>query len=318
MRLGVAIGWHRLRWEELLALARRAEALGYVAFYHDGDVSMLGRRRDAEVLDGWTVTTALLAHTRHIGVGSIRLVHFWNAARLAQSAATATRLFPGRLRFLVGVGDRPEDPRFGLPLPSPAERVAWLDETLDAARALWRGECVTRHGRFVTLERARVTPVPPPGALPVEVAAKGPRLLRVVARHADIWNVNLPPSPARVATAEQALAEACGELGRDPAAIARHLWIFTRVQARHDPAAALAGFRRFNPWFAGLPDAEVSASLLAGSGHDCAERLHEFRERLRIDLPVLDLSGLDAQAALRSLEELPAGGVELTPSPAVA
>ena len=318
MRLGVALGWHQLSWEELLAVARHAETLGYDALYHDGDVSMLARRRDAEVLDGWTVTTALLAHTQRIAIGSIRLVHFWNAARLAQSAATAARLAPGRFRFLVGVGDRPEDPRFGLPLPPVRERIAWLDETLDAATALWRGENVTRHGRFVTLERARVTPRLAPGALPVEIAAKGPRLLRVVARHADVWNVNLPPSPQRVAAAEQALADACGELGRDPASIARHLWIFTRVQARRDPAAALEEFRRFNPWFASWEDAELREAMLAGSGADCAAQLLAICQRLHLDLPVLDLSGLDATRARRALEEIPAGGIELTPSPTVS
>jgi alkanesulfonate monooxygenase SsuD/methylene tetrahydromethanopterin reductase-like flavin-dependent oxidoreductase (luciferase family) len=318
VRLGVAVGWHRLVWEELLALTRRAEALGYAALYHDGDVSMLARRRDAEVLDGWTVTTALLAHTSRVAVGSIRLVHFWHAARLAQAAATAVRLAPGRFRLLLGVGDRPEDPRFGLPLPPAGERVAWLDETLDAARALWRGESVTRRGRFVTLEEARVTPAPPAGALAVEIAAKGPRLLRVVARHADVWNVNLPPIPRRVALAEQALADACGELGRDPDAIARHLWIFTRPQVRHDPAAALAEFRRFNPWFARLPDPEVSGALLAGPGAACAARLRDLCGRLRMDLPVLDLSGLAYPEACRALEEIPAGGIELTRSPGVA
>jgi alkanesulfonate monooxygenase SsuD/methylene tetrahydromethanopterin reductase-like flavin-dependent oxidoreductase (luciferase family) len=318
VRLGVAVGWHRLVWEELLELTRHAEALGYAALYHDGDVSMLARRRAAEVLDGWTVTTALLAHTRSIAVGSIRLVHFWNAARLAQSAATAARLAPGRFRFLVGVGDRPEDPRFGLPLPPAGQRVAWLDETLEAARALWRGESVTQRGRFVTLEGARVTPTPPAGALPVEIAAKGPRLLRVVARHADVWNVNLPPIPRLVGEAEQALADACGQLGRDPGSIARHLWIFMRPQARRDPGAALAEFRRFNPWFADLPDAQLSGALLAGSGAECADQLRALCRDLRIDLPVLDLSGLGLREARRALEQIPAGGIELTRSPAVA
>ncbi len=81
MRLGVAFGWHSFAWEELAALVERAEALGYAAAYVDGDVSMLGVRRDADVLDGWTVTTALIARTRRIPIGSLRLVEHWNAAR---------------------------------------------------------------------------------------------------------------------------------------------------------------------------------------------------------------------------------------------
>jgi alkanesulfonate monooxygenase SsuD/methylene tetrahydromethanopterin reductase-like flavin-dependent oxidoreductase (luciferase family) len=317
LRVGVALGWHQLGWEALVAAAQRAEALGYAVLYHDGDVSMLSQRRDAEVLDGWTVTTALLARTAQIAIGSIRLVHFWNAARLAQAAVTADRITPGRFRFLVGVGDRPEDPRFGLRQPPVADRIAWLDESLDAARALWRGETVTRQGRFVTLERARVRPTPGGGGLPIEIAAKGPRLLRVVARHADVWNMNLPPIPRRVAAADQALADACGALGRDPGQIARQLWIFTRVQTRPDPAAALAEFRRFNPWFADLPDAELRGALLAGRGEDCAQQLRELCESLRLDLPVIDLSGLGASEVLHALEAIPAGGIGLTRSPAV-
>ena len=72
--LGVAFGWHSLAWEALLELVQRAEAQGFDTVYVDGDVSQLGQRRDVDVLDGWTVTTALLARTSRIRIGSIRLV----------------------------------------------------------------------------------------------------------------------------------------------------------------------------------------------------------------------------------------------------
>lgn len=307
MKLAVALGWHALCWEELLELTQRAEAAGYAAVYADGDVSMLGRRHEQDVLDGWTVTTALLSRTSRIPIGSIRLVHHWNAARLAQAAATAERITPGRLRFLVSIGDRPEDPRFGLAVPPAAERIAWLEETLDAIRALWRGESVTRAGRFVTLDGARVRPVPATGALPIEVAAKGRRLLRVVARHADVWNVNLPPLRERVERAAHWLDEACGALGRDPTTIGRSQWIFARVQEPPSPQAALAEFRRLNPWFDAFPDAELAPSLVLGSGAECAARLGEIARELRIDWPVLDLSGLDAATARRNLDAIPPG-----------
>jgi alkanesulfonate monooxygenase SsuD/methylene tetrahydromethanopterin reductase-like flavin-dependent oxidoreductase (luciferase family) len=88
VKLAVAFAWHTLVWEDLLDLVQRAEALGFAAVYVDGDVTMLGRRREADVLHGWTVTTALLARTSRIQIGSIRLVHHWNAAHLAQAAAS--------------------------------------------------------------------------------------------------------------------------------------------------------------------------------------------------------------------------------------
>ena len=41
MKPAVYFGWHTHGWEDLLALTRRAEALGYAAVFIDGDVSML-------------------------------------------------------------------------------------------------------------------------------------------------------------------------------------------------------------------------------------------------------------------------------------
>jgi alkanesulfonate monooxygenase SsuD/methylene tetrahydromethanopterin reductase-like flavin-dependent oxidoreductase (luciferase family) len=309
VRLGVAFAWHSLAWEDLLDLVRRAEAAGFAAAYVDGDVSMLGSRGERDVLDGWTVTTALLASTSRIQVGSIRLVHHWNAARLAQAGASAERISPRRLRFFASIGERPEDRRFGLPMPPVADRIAWLDETLDAVRALWRGEAVTRAGRFVRLDGARVRPVPPAGALPIEVGARRRALLRVVARHAAVWNVNLPAIPARVARAGAWLADACAEVGRDPGEIRRCQWMFTRVQARPDAGAALAEFRRLNPWFADLSDAEVAPSLVVGDAARCRERLAQLARDLALDLPVLDLSGADAETVRRCLDAFPGGGV---------
>ena len=308
MKLGVAFGWHTFAWEDLASLVERAEALGYAAAYVDGDVSQLGVRREADVLDGWTVTTALISRTRRIPIGSLRLVEYWNAARLAQAAATLERIAPGRLRFFASIGDRREDQAFGYPRARAAERIAWLDETLTAIRALWRGETVTLDGAHVRLDGARVRPAPADGRIPIEIAAKGARLLGVVARHADVWNVNLPPIPERVARAAAHLESACASCGRDPKAIARSMWIFTRVQDEPAPQAALQEFRRLNPWFGEVPDAEIAPALVVGSAAHCRERLAALAREFGLDLPVIDLSGMDAAAARRALEAIPSGG----------
>jgi alkanesulfonate monooxygenase SsuD/methylene tetrahydromethanopterin reductase-like flavin-dependent oxidoreductase (luciferase family) len=302
LRLGVALGWHVHPWEELLDLVRRAEELGYASAFVDGDLSMLCERSEADALDGWTVTTALLAHTRRIQIGSMRVAHHWNAARLAQAVATAERLAPGRLRFLVSVGDHPIDARFGLPVAGPAERIARLDETLSALRALWRGETVTMRGRFVQLDRARVRPIPPGGRIRIEIAAKGPRMLALVARHADVWEVNLPPLAPRVTQAASALEEHCRRIGRDAREIQRSMWIFARVGEADDAAASLKEYRRLNPWFQSIPDAELAGAMLLGTPAGCRARLRELAAQLSLDWPVLDLSGLDAEASLQNLE----------------
>jgi alkanesulfonate monooxygenase SsuD/methylene tetrahydromethanopterin reductase-like flavin-dependent oxidoreductase (luciferase family) len=302
VKLGVYLGWHVHAWEDLLALVRLAEQAGFDAAFVDGDVSQLERRREADCLDGWTASIALLAHTSRIQVGSMRLVHHWNAARLAQAVATAERIAPGRLRFQISIGDWEVDARFGLPHPSAADRVAWLGETLDALRALWRGESVTRAGRYVRLDGARVRPTPPGGRVEITVAGRRPRVLELVAEHADVWDVNLPPLPERVERAAEVLAAACARIGRSPEQIARSMLLFVRSDVAGE--AALAEFRRLNPWFHSIRDSEAASALVLGEPADCLARIADLAPRLGLALPVVDLSGVAAERARSLLEAL--------------
>jgi alkanesulfonate monooxygenase SsuD/methylene tetrahydromethanopterin reductase-like flavin-dependent oxidoreductase (luciferase family) len=307
LRLAIALGWHSLAYRELLDLVRHAESARFEAAFVDGDISQIPGRGEADLLDGWTVTAALLASTERIQIGSIRLAHHWNAARLAQAAATLERIAPGRFRFLISIGGQPADQCFGLRFPSARERIAWLDETLWAVRRLWRGEEVTARGQFVRLSGARIRPCPPAGRLPIEIAAARPKMLEVVATHADVWEINLPPIPSRVRAAEQQLAAACRRKHRDPAEILRSMWIFTRPHQDPGDASLRDEFRRLNPWFQNLPDEQLGDAIVAGSPERCRRRIGEIAESLRLDLPVADLSGLPHNAARRAIDALASG-----------
>jgi alkanesulfonate monooxygenase SsuD/methylene tetrahydromethanopterin reductase-like flavin-dependent oxidoreductase (luciferase family) len=306
--LAAAFTWHQLAFEELSALVQRAEALGYAAAYVDGDVSQLASLGTRDVLDGWTVVTALAQRTQRIQLAGIRLVHYWNAARLAQSIATLERIAPQRQRVLLAIGAHSADRAFGLPFPAAADRIAWLEETLVAMRALWRGEPVTQRGRFVALEGARVRPAltPPP---PIELAAAGSRMLALVAKHADAWNINLPPLPERIARASAQLESACAASKRAPREISRVLQIFARPALAGDDPALLGAFRLFHPWFADVPDADVPRAVLCGGLDAARAQLSRMRRDFALDLPIVDVTGLpasEAEAALVALAPWPA------------
>jgi hypothetical protein len=136
------------------------------------------------------------------------------------------------------------------------------------------------------------------------VGARSPRLLRVVAAHADAWNVNLPPLRAHVAPAHARLEAECRALGRAATAIALTCQVFARPG--HDPTdpALLAAYRRFNPWFGAIPDAELAGAILAGDPHECRSRLEALRTELHLALPIVDLTGLACDAARRALDAL--------------
>ena len=161
---------------------------------------------------------------------------------------------------------------------------------------------MSRAGRYVRLDGARVRPSPPGGRIPIAVAARRPGMLEVVAAHADVWEINLPPVPARVAYAAEQLARACERRGRNQAGIARSMLLFARMDL--DRAPALAAFRHLNPWFSSIPDAELGPALILGEASRCRERIAELAAELGLDQPVLDLSGLEAGAARRLLEAL--------------
>jgi hypothetical protein len=79
------------------------------------------------------------------------------------------------------------------------------------------------------------------------------------------------------------------------------------VRRDADPARALQEFRRLNPWFADLSDAEIGPALAVGDAAACRARVAELAEPLALELPILDLTGADAAGARDTLEAFPAG-----------
>ena len=288
--LGVAFTAHWLRLGAILRLAKRADELGYALVLVDGDASLAAATAQRPIYDPTALSAAVALATQRTRIGSIHLAHFWNAALLARNLATLQELAGGRLVSVFGVGAPRKSARLGLPEPSPGERVARLDETLEVVRALLAGKSVTRRGRFVTLDGVRLTPPSQPS--PIVVSAAGPRALEVVRRHADIWDANVPPLRAK-------LEPLRARLGR---ALPTWIWVFARPGESRD--AALAAYRRHAPWFGNLPDPELGEAVLWGDPGRCRERLAALRAELDVALPIADLTGLDERNAERALAAL--------------
>lgn len=201
------------------------------------------------IFEGWTMLTALAARTERVGIG---LLVTNNAARrpavLAKIATTVDVVSDGRLVMGLGVGGtrRPGDPQDGpgmaeyagydIPAPSPAEGIARLAETCEILRGLWTREVFDYEGRYNRLRNAVFEPKPVqrPGP-PILIGGQGPRTLRVVAEHADIWNIPGPPhnSVAEMKERARILGEHCAAIGRDPSAITRSAYLIVRSP---DPA----------------------------------------------------------------------------------
>lgn len=290
--LGVSFTGHWLPIDAVLRLARRADALGFALVLVDGDAGVAAPDPGRPTYDPTALLAAVACSTRSAQIGAIHLAHFWNAALLARSLATLQELASGRLVAPFGVGAGHDTGRLGLAQPGAGERVRRLEETVGAVRALLAGETLTLRGSFVALERARITP--PSRPVPIAISAAGPHALAVVARHADVWDANVPPLPERVAPLR-------ARLGR---ALPTWIWVFARPGASRDAAAA--AYRATAPWFGDLPAEAAGRAVLFGDPARCRETLARMRSELGIALPIADLAGLDEAEAGRALDALSA------------
>src|SRR5690606_11780837 len=211
-------------WGDVAEAVAHAEATGwdgvYVADHFMGD---RGGPYPEEVptFEATAAIAALAGSTQRLRLGTLVLgITYRHPAVLAKWAATVDHVSGGRLLLGVGAGwQENEHEQYGIPLGSPAERVARFDEALQALRGLLTQPRTRVHGDLYRVTDAPAEPKPVQERLPILVGAKGPRMLRVAARHADEWN--MWSSPEVMAERSAMLDRACEAIGRDPSAIKR-------------------------------------------------------------------------------------------------
>lgn len=182
-------------------------------------------------LEAWTTLSAMAAVTRHARVGCmVTDVTYRHPALLAKMAVTVDQISQGRLSFGIGTGWHDAEHRDnGIAFPSPGTRVAMLDEALTVIRRLWSEDSVDIAGRFFTLNGARCDPKPIQRPNPPIIVGGGkPKMLRVVARHADEWNWT--GTPQEWGKANERLNDVCRDIGRNPSEIGRSVQLFLHPQ----------------------------------------------------------------------------------------
>lgn len=194
--------------------------------------------RDWDILECWTAISYLAGRYRRLRFGTMVLSqNYRNPALLAKMAATFDYVTEGRLILGLGAGWKEDEYRaYGYEFPPPGVRVGQLEEALAIVRSMWTEAETTLAGRYYRVEGARCDPKPatPP---PLMVGARGPRMMRVTARHADWWNGDWSGLEQYRALIGQ-LDAACRAVGRDPTTL-RKTWLGT-VACRRTEAEARA------------------------------------------------------------------------------
>lgn len=181
--------------------------------------------------ESYTTLGGLAASTEHITIGPLVTCPLYrNPGLLAKMLMTLDHLSDGRVIFGIGAGWAEHEFRaYGYEFPPPAERVARMEETIEIAKALWNGPSpVSYKGDYYELNDVAFEPPPRQSPHPpVLVGGGGEKLtLRVVAKHADYWNIP-SASPAVFDKKLNVLKEHCDAVGRDfdNIGVVGHNWI---------------------------------------------------------------------------------------------
>jgi F420-dependent oxidoreductase-like protein len=215
-------------YPELERFWRDADRLGFEAVWnYDHFYGLV--ENEKPTLEGWTTLAAMGVVIRRARIGCmVTGVTYRNPAILAKMAVTVDHISGGRMDFGIGAGWHEDEHRgYGIEFPGPGTRVEMLDEALTVIRRLWTEESVTFSGRFFTLSDALCEPKPIQRPHPpIVIGGSKPKMLRVIARHADEWNMPSHSGPDEWGEANARLDEACAEVGRDPQQVRRSVQLF--------------------------------------------------------------------------------------------
>src|SRR5438309_8796187 len=126
-------------YDDLLAVARRAEETGFDAFFRSDHYLTMGGDGLPGPTDAWTTLAGLARETSRIRLGTlVSPVTFRLPGPLAIAVANVDEMSGGRVELGLGAGwfER-EHEAYGIPFHTRRERFDMLEEQLQIVRGLW-------------------------------------------------------------------------------------------------------------------------------------------------------------------------------------
>ena len=278
IRFGVYTSLRPLEWEPIRNLWQKADQWGYDSLWHcDHFYQAFPADPDGPCLEGWTTITALSQLTQRARIGvMVSGVAYRNPCVLAKIASTLDIVSGGRLNLGIGAGWYEQEHRnFGIEFKSQAGRLQALDEACQIIKSMFTEDRTTLHGRHYDVTDAACVPKPlQKPHPPIMVAGMGEKvLLKIVARHADMWNGG--GTPERMKRAVEIIARHAEAAGRDTGAIEKTVIIplcyGMPAEAEAAVASAMAGVMQTSA-------EEARKGMVIGSGEQCLDKIQLYVE----------------------------------------
>ena len=245
-------------YQETRDVAQRTEANGFDSIWlYDHLLYRQKNKPTIGIWECWTFLAALAEATQRVDLGTLVLCNsLRNPALLAKMAITLEEVSQGRLILGIGAGwNKPEYDAFGYPFD---HRVDRFEEALQIIHPLLKTGRVDFQGKFYQARDCEINPLGPrPGGPPLMIGSFGPRMLKLTAQYADLWNSAYYGQPKGLVRPRQALKRACREVGRDPSTLG-----VTALLGLHFPDLAPVKPKFGRQPLSGTPE-EIAQAMLA-------------------------------------------------------
>lgn len=209
-------------YEQQLAVAQTAEALGFDAFFRSDHYLAMGSGSGLPgPTDSWVTLGALARETKTIRLGTmVTSATFRPPGVLAIEVAQVDAMSGGRVELGLGSGWFDAEHRaYGVPFPDLGERFDRLEEQFEILTGLWTtpvGERYSFDGKYYQLSDSPGLPKPVQQPHPPLIAGGigARRTPQLAARYAAEYNVPFR-SVDDTAAAYDRVRRACEEIGRE-------------------------------------------------------------------------------------------------------
>jgi F420-dependent oxidoreductase-like protein len=180
----------------MLSLWQKADAWGYDSLWNFDHFFPIFTDPTGPCFEGWTTLAALAQATKRARVGTLVNGNTYRHPTVtAKMAATLDHVSHGRFNLGIGAGwFEMEHAAFGIDFKTVPKRLQALDEALQIIRGMFTQETTTVKGRHYTVTDALGSPKPVQRPYPpIMIGGTGEKvLLKIVAKHADMWNTSGP------------------------------------------------------------------------------------------------------------------------------
>jgi len=230
-----------MTWDKTVERWQLFEKLGFESAWLC-DHLIQPSRPTGPYFEAWTLLAGLAAETTKIRIGILVTSNTFRYPQIvAKMSTTIDHISNGRLEIGLGAGwYEPEHTMFGIPFPETKELVSRFKEAVQVVDLMTREDTSSFDGEYYQLRDATSRPgsVQKPRP-PLVLGAFGPRMLKIVAKYADVWNAFGTPQEMR--ERNQMLDDYCHEIGRDPETLDRSLYYWV-PKADLDPWASKDAF----------------------------------------------------------------------------